>query len=178
MADGSVMRNNAQDSAGFAQVKVRYHRRNQNNTKYPINRLPFIDRKTGSCWSFPPSDGYGAGNEMGAAAADAFMKALRESTVDCGGHLQHLVLSLLDSGLDLKDYGRKGQVVGFFSRLDAWLSGASKMVGASLDEISEADIERRLTRAATESEHAHSARYQAALRARHPEIAEQEAENG
>lgn len=164
MADGSV-------TAGVkSPVRVRYHRRNQNNTRFPLNRLPFINRKDGNCWALPPSSGYGTGCDMGAAAADAFMKALRASDGVSGSQLQQLVLSLLETGIDPKDSGRRGQVVGFFSQLDGWLRAASKSFGYSLDSISEADIERRMTLAAIESEEAHAARYEAHLRAKYPDL--------
>ena len=154
MADGNLAPTNA---PACTPGKLRYHRRTSNNTRYPFNRLPFIDRKSQNCWNFPPSDGYGAGCEMGDAAADAFMKALRESQIDTGGQLQQIVLSLAASGLDLNDEGRKGQVVGFFSSLDAWLRHASKILGASLDDIRESDIAHRMTVAAMESEEAGAA---------------------
>lgn len=104
------------------------------------------------------SAGYGTGCDMGKAAGEAYMKALRASSMG-GGHLQHLILDLVASGIDFQDIGRRGQIVGLFSYLDAWLSAASRDLGGSLDKITEKEIERRMTRAASETEEEYSDRH-------------------
>ena len=163
MPDGST-----QYGAGKAtRIRVAFRRQNKHNTRYPVYRLPFVGRANvgHTMWDMPATDGDGTGCDMGYAAASAFLKALRASTVDTGGYLQRIVLDLMQSGFDVeRDHGRKVQVVGFFAHLDSWLVYAAKSAGPNLDATSEKDIEAAMTRAANESDAEREARYNAALR--------------
>ena len=138
-------------------VRIKYKKPTKRNTKYPIWRLPFVTPKVGY-WDMPKASGYGSGCDMGAAAADAFMKVLRAGETDGGGTLQNLVIDLLKSGVDAEDEGQKGQLVGFFSRLDRWLVASAKMLGSNLDKISEAEVEDAMTRAARETKEEYAER--------------------
>lgn len=117
-------------------------------------------------WAMPKADGYGAGCDMGKAAAQAFMKALRASELRTEGSLQNLVWDIVRSGIDLSDDGAKGQIVGFFSYLGYWLHDRARAAGAGLDRIKESDITAAMTKAANETEDEHTERYERWLQAR------------
>lgn len=168
MASKSVAK--VSNIANRKRVKVTYRKANKTNTKYPALRLPFVVRNPGSktiYWDVPKTDGYGTGCNMGSAAAKAFMKALRARTIDTGGTLQHIVIDMIESGIDPGRDGDKGVIVGFFSILDEWLVASAKTLGSGLDKVSEQQIEEIMTLAANETEDEHSQRYDAWIKARY-----------
>lgn len=123
--------------------KIRFHPRK----KLPIHRLPFVGKtdplQNGgrgiSFWAVPPTGGYGGGCETGKALAKIYLKHLREhrDAAYSGGYLQHIVLDMLENAHE-KSPERDafcGQVVGFFSVLDAWLEGAALYLQGDLDSM-------------------------------------------
>jgi hypothetical protein len=80
------------------------------------------------------------------------MKALRGSPTESAGTLQHVVLDLVRAAGAEADEAQQGQIVGFFSYLDAWLRSAAVVLGSPLDDLDEREIESLMSRAATETE--------------------------
>lgn len=111
--------------------------------KLPAHRLPFVGPEPGrsqlSFWAVPKSGGYGGGCDTGAALAKIYLKHLREHgrAASAGGFLQNIVLDMVDSehGESPEQDALRGQVVGFFSVLEAWIEGAAHYLGGSLDQV-------------------------------------------
>lgn len=97
-------------------------------------RLPFVGgrRAAGgfSFWNVPATGGYGGGCKTGEALAGIYLKHLRDHGGASFGVLQVIARDMFDC--DLPE-SRFGQVVGFFSTLDAWLAAAAKVLGGNLD---------------------------------------------
>lgn len=121
---------------------MRYHK-----SVHEFRRLPFSGKNK---WDVPDSGGYTGGCEFGRWAAIAYLKMLRsQESVGCG-FLQYIVLDMLKRQTSAEpgdgDGGFRGQVVGFFTALDAILH-ASARADARLDEYSERDLAAAMTRA-------------------------------
>lgn len=114
----------------------------KNRKQMPAHRLPFVDRVPGapllSFWAVPKTGGYIGGNETGAALARVYLRYLREHSQDRGaGILSLIALHMIESGeivTDAEQDARRGQVVGFFTELDQWLSAAAKHFDGGLDK--------------------------------------------
>jgi hypothetical protein len=79
-------------------------------------------------WGFPARGGYSGGCMAGQAAAKAYLKHLRASSVcrAAGGSLQHIAMGMLSNGRSTElgseaSESLRGQAVGFFSTIDAML---------------------------------------------------------
>lgn len=109
-----------------------------------FRRLPFVGK---SAWDVPATGGYSGGCEFGVWAAMAYLKMLRAEESAGPGTLQCIVLDMLERNAAADDDDSfHGQVVGFFSTLDAALHSAAK-ANAQLDGYSERDLAAAMTRA-------------------------------
>src|SRR5690606_37507672 len=114
----------------------------KNRKQMPAHRLPFVGRVPGapllSFWDVPKTGGYIGGNETGAALARIYLRYLREHGQARGaGVLRLIALDMIQSGENVTDAeqdARRGQVVGFFTELDRWLSAAAKHLDGGLDK--------------------------------------------
>lgn len=113
----------------------------KNRRKLPAHRLPFVGEVHGkiglSFWTVPKAGGYRGGCQTGEALAHIYLKHLKDHESDSGlGSLQRIALDMF--GCELEDSPEqaalRGQAVGFFSVLDAWLTGAAKHLCGGLDE--------------------------------------------
>lgn len=113
----------------------------KNRRKLPAHRLPFVGEVHGkiglSFWTVPKAGGYRGGCQTGEALAHIYLKHLKDHESDSGlGSLQRIALDMF--GCELEDSPEqaalRGQAVGFFSVLDAWLAGAAKHLCGGLDE--------------------------------------------
>lgn len=113
----------------------------KNRRKLPAHRLPFVGEVHGkiglSFWTVPKAGGYRGGCQTGEALAHIYLKHLKDHESDsCLGSLQRIALDMF--GCELEDSPEqaalRGQAVGFFSVLDAWLAGAAKHLCGGLDE--------------------------------------------
>ncbi len=114
-----------------------------NRKKLALHKLPFVGRRNGpgkfsiSFWDVPRAGGYFGGCKTGKALALIYLQHLKENGSGTGGMLQHITFDMLD-GCD--DDARSGQVVGFFTHLESWLSGAVKHLEGGLDEMPEKQL--------------------------------------
>ncbi|QSA97735.1 hypothetical protein [Methylococcus sp. EFPC2] len=143
-----------QRSAKAATTKGQKLLRYKPKAKCAVHRLPFVtvNRKANpddliNWFDVPPipvedqSDRYGVSCKIGNQLALAFLKHLREENNPDGlSCLQYIVFDIAKRGAEC------GVIVGFFSRLDCWLRHAVKVGGASLDQLSESDIEAEIAR--------------------------------
>ena len=106
----------------------------------PIHRLPFVKKKkNGICfWNVPKKGKYSGGFKTGKALALIYLKFLRENRQNIIS-LQHIVLDMFDleyrQGASSKESSLRGQIVGFFSELDWFLSASSRKIGSHLDGL-------------------------------------------
>ncbi|PRB80543.1 hypothetical protein [Pseudomonas sp. MYb185] len=117
-----------------------------NNRKVePLHRLPFVGRGTHPyqlCfWTVPKTGGYAGGNNAGRGLARIYLKYLKQHGRPEGlGALQWIVRDMFDSDSDgprtPEQSARRGQVVGFFDELDAWLHAAVCHLEGGLDRQS------------------------------------------
>lgn len=102
-----------------------------NRRKHPVCRLPFWGDRDGvkfkSFWSVPATGGYGGGCATGAALAHVYMKHIKENPSPCGV-LQSIVISMagLDDRLEDEFSALRGQIVGFFTTIEAYLNTANE----------------------------------------------------
>lgn len=122
-----------------ATIKLKFHNRRIHESM----RLPFVSAKRSeigelsfSYWDVPKTGGYFGGNITGQALARLYLQHLKAMTNDTGGTLQQIVLDMLDldSEGDEESDTRRGQVVGFFSELENWLSPAVKHLSGGLEQ--------------------------------------------
>lgn len=119
----------------MSKTKLAFH----NRKKLALHKLPFVGNRRpghhgGICfWDVPSTGGYGGGNKTGQALALIYLQHLKENGRSGGGTLQHMAFDMLNGCDD--DSARKGQVVGFFSELERWLSGAAKHLEGGLDSV-------------------------------------------
>tara|TARA_B100000749_G_scaffold280764_1_gene278485 strand:- start:323 stop:790 length:468 start_codon:yes stop_codon:yes gene_type:complete len=117
-----------------------------NRRDLPLHRLPFIGPVRGrtqfSFWAVPRTGGYAGGNEVGRGLARIYLKYLKQYGRPEGlGALQWIVLDMIGpaaaSALTPEQSALRGQVVGFFSELDAWLEVAVCDLEGGLDAQSD-----------------------------------------
>ena len=116
------------------EVKLAYH----NKRKHASNRLPFAGP---GGWDVPNTGGYTGGCDTGSALAVMYLKHLRQNGAAPCGSLQHIVLGMIENAHGSPEtLSLRGQVVGFFSLLDAWLAEAAKICGSNLDEVTPKEL--------------------------------------
>ena len=112
-----------------------------------FRRLPFVGK---GCWDVPATGGYSGGCEMGKWAAFAFMRYMRDrKEPHLGSSLQHIVLDMVREDVSdstQRGTSRHGQIVGFFTALDKFLSAIAK-ADPELDAYTEEDLADAMTRA-------------------------------
>ena len=118
------------------------------------NRLPFVGGGTtrARAWAVPATGGYIGGNRTGRALAQLYLKELQRA-VKSGEHgesstLQHVVLAMaerLSSNCtqDATDSALRGQVVGFFTGINAALVTAAHSDSTWLDQLDSTELLRR-----------------------------------
>ena len=130
-----------------------------------FRKLPFVakwrTKETAQYWTVPASGGYIGGYEVGAAMATAMLKFMRASEHDVQGYLPNIVESFArrieeEGGSKMVNAGSanmsesysslRGQYVGFFNTLAGCLATASRVLGANLDRVSEAELIARANR--------------------------------
>lgn len=110
-----------------------------NRKKLPLHKLPFVGNRNGpgkfpvSFWDVPKAGGYIGGCNTGRALALIYLKHLKENENDGSGMLQNITFDMLAG---CENSARRGQVVGFFTELERWLSGAVKNLEGGLNGVS------------------------------------------
>lgn len=121
---------------------LRYH----DQKEVPLHRLPFLDSVEGkgrlSFWAVPKTGGYCGGGKTGEAMAKIYLKHLRQRGATGGGSLQTIIFDMM--GIENDDTPEtsalRGQIVGFFVTLEAWLVLAAQKGGNSLDSDCPRDL--------------------------------------
>lgn len=107
-----------------------------NDQEVPIRRLPFVGSYAdgrANFWAIPKSatpshNAYCAGIQIGRAMAVIFADYARRNQTVRGVGLQHIVLDMF--GMEpLDDDQRRGEVIGFFSTIEAMLATAMHRSG-------------------------------------------------
>lgn len=114
------------------QIKTfEFHKEHSN-----ITSLPFITtnkNKSGRNWfDMPVTGNYTTDCRTGSLCATMLIKAMRDDKEYCGGCLQNIVLSLLESKGSKQEL--RGVIVGFFSELNIWLHWTANQTGNELDD--------------------------------------------
>ncbi|MGU5658671.1 hypothetical protein [Aeromonas veronii] len=105
-------------------------------------------------WNVPMTGGVLGGVETGEALALLYLKNLRQPDGKRGaGNLQLVARSMFASHRKLVEQGVdefdermmtiNGQITGFLSKLDQWLSASAKFQGSGLDNITNAELLKR-----------------------------------
>lgn len=124
---------------------LKYH----NRREHPLHRLPFVhlrkNKSGASFWAVPRTGNYQGSVEAGEALACMYLKHLREHGASPCGNLQHIVLDMCGMGslgihLSQEQNSLAGQIVGFFSTLDGWLSVSAKGFGRNLDHADPVEL--------------------------------------
>ena len=117
-----------------------------NRRAIPLHRLPFIGPVRGrtqfSFWAVPRTGGYAGGNDVGRGLARIYLKYLKQHGRPEGlSALQWIVLDMIEpaaaGSLTPEQAALRGQVVGFFSELDAWLEVAAYNLEGGLEAQSD-----------------------------------------
>lgn len=127
------------------------------------NRLPFVGNGTtlARAWAVPATGGYIGGNRTGRALAQLYLKELQRA-VKSGEHsesstLQHVVLAMAerltaDCAQDASGSSLQGQVVGFFTEINAALVTAAQRDSAWLGQLDSNECLRRANEGLTGSD--------------------------
>jgi hypothetical protein len=136
------------------QVKLKRKSRAASGTA----RLPFIGGSgPDRCWNIPATGGYFGGYETGEAMAQAYLKMQRSSASTSCFFVTAIVASFMarfekEGGSEMaarrdqwsEGYESfRGQYVGFFNTISAWLDRAAVNCGSELDRITDDDIRTR-----------------------------------
>ncbi|WP_379910968.1 hypothetical protein [Marinobacterium aestuariivivens] len=104
-----------------------------------LHSLPFVGGRSPeglgkSFWDVPNTGGFQGGKCTGQALAHFYLLHLRHYGTTDDGLLHLIALHMLSNGA--KSLTTKGQAIGFFSILDAWLRFvAESQLGSELDQI-------------------------------------------
>lgn len=111
-----------------------------NRRKHPLCRLPFWGDRDGvrfkSFWAVPATGGYVGGCKTGEALAHVYMKHIKENPSPFGV-LQSIVISMagLDDRFEDEFAALRGQMVGFFTTIEAYLNAANESLHFKVHQL-------------------------------------------